>query len=282
MKAAYNRRILKSNLAFIIGVVMAILLFFSMKVFATAQEPEEPTQPTQTTAQEETIQTVEPSQPEAEPTIEQTLVEEIIDAEEIQQENNSADIPNGTALDVDFDRPQAIDFKSIKIRRYESQTKKNEPQKIERNEEFRDRCRINFAESGNQSLEGQIAVAATILNREQSSLFPDTFYDVINQSGQFSTVRRGEIYANGYVVLYEDIPDRTIEAVEHALNGEDPTEQLLWDEAVRLGLDPEKYAAGGALFFYNPYACGEEELAARECIKVKVCIGDHIFFKVWG
>lgn len=133
-------------------------------------------------------------------------------------------------------------------------------------DEFEDRCRMTYAESGLEDIEGQIAVAAVIINREQNSNFPNTFKGVITQSGAFSSVQGGEIYimtANPYVLDYEDIPERTIEATQRAINGEDPTEQLLWNEAVRLGLDPQKYAEGGALFFYNPSACSAEALAER-------------------
>ena len=151
--------------------------------------------------------------------------------------------------------------------------------------EFQDFCRLTYAESGLEQIEGQIAVAAVILNRQGNSKFPDTFEGVMNQSGAFSSVRNGEIYkmtSNPYVLDYEDIPDKTIEATQRALSGEDPTEELLWNEAVRLGLDPEEYAAGGALFFYNPQACSDEALAERANIKCKVQIGNHIFYKVWG
>jgi len=281
MNAMCNRRFLRSSRLLMIGLVMAIILFGLMNVLDTWCVPEQSTEPS--------------NQEENNKVIELNLVEEEVNT-------------SPTHVEETFDKIglTTLEFKPIKAKRPELATEVNEqigkteaaqvtepieetepeeetvPQSIERDEEFQDRCRINFAESGNQSLEGQIAVAATILNREQSSSFPDTFYGVINQSGQFSTVTDGEIYAYGYKVYYKNIPDETIEAVERALNGEDPTEQLLWDEAVRLGLDPEIYAAGGALFFYNPYACGEEGRAARECIKVKVRIEDHIFYKVWG
>lgn len=151
--------------------------------------------------------------------------------------------------------------------------------------EFQDFCRLTYAESGLEQIEGQIAVAAVIINRQENSKFPDTYEGVMNQSGAFSSVRNGEIYimtSNPYVLDYEDIPDKTIEATQRALSGEDPTEELLWNEAVRLGLDPEEYAAGGALFFYNPQACSDEALAERANIKCKVQIGNHIFYKVWG
>ena len=147
--------------------------------------------------------------------------------------------------------------------------------------EFQDRCRIAYAESGVESSKGQIAVVAVILNREESNILPDSFYGVIQQKWQFSSVKDGEIYNCGEVVDYENIPQRTINAVERALSGEDPTEKLLWEEAERLGYDPEKYAKGGALFFYNPDYCSDAALEERARIKVKVRIGDHIFFKVW-
>lgn len=52
---------------------------------------------------------------------------------------------------------------------------------------------IIFAESGNQPLEGQIAVGNVIMNRVASALFPNSIYDVIHQKNQFSPVRNGTI-----------------------------------------------------------------------------------------
>lgn len=150
--------------------------------------------------------------------------------------------------------------------------------------EFQDRCRLTYAESGLEDEIGQVAVAATIIHRQYSPEFraDGDFYNVMNNG--FSSVRNGEIYimtSNPYVLYYEDVPERTIRATERALNGEDPTEQLLWEEAVRLGLDPEVYAAGGAKYFYNPNVCSEAALAERANIKCKVQIGNHVFYKVW-
>lgn len=156
---------------------------------------------------------------------------------------------------------------------------------VEEGTEFQDRCRLVYAESRGEIEEGQIAVAATIINREEHENFPDDFYGVMNQSGQFSPVWNGEIHVSrgtySSVLKYEQVSEQTIEAVRKAINGEDPTEQLLWDEAVRLGLDPEKYAKGGAVFFYNPAGCDWQQQAARSRVKVKVQIGNHIFYKVW-
>lgn len=48
-------------------------------------------------------------------------------------------------------------------------------------------CRITFREAGNQGAEGQRAVIEVILNRVMSDKWPNTVYDVLSQSGQFST-----------------------------------------------------------------------------------------------
>ncbi len=159
-----------------------------------------------------------------------------------------------------------------------------EAQDYSETKEFQDRCRLTYAESGLEDEIGQVAVAATIIHRQYSPEFraDGNFYNVMNNG--FSSVRNGEIYimtSNPYVLYYEDVPERTIRATERALNGEDPTEQLLWEEAERLGLDPEVYAAGGAKYFYNPNVCSEAALAERANIKCKVQIGNHVFYKVW-
>lgn len=159
-----------------------------------------------------------------------------------------------------------------------------EAQDYSETKEFQDRCRLTYAESGLEDEIGQVAVAATIIHRQYSPEFraDGDFYNVMNNG--FSSVRNGEIYimtSNPYVLYYEDVPERTIRATERALNGEDPTEQLLWEEAVRLGLDPEVYASGGAKYFYNPNVCSEAALAERANIKCKVQIGNHVFYKVW-
>ncbi|MCF0121615.1 MAG: cell wall hydrolase, partial [Oscillospiraceae bacterium] len=56
---------------------------------------------------------------------------------------------------------------------------------------------IIYAESGNQCLEGQIAVGTVVLNRVASSMYPNTIYDVIfdfNCGIQFSPAADGSIY----------------------------------------------------------------------------------------
>lgn len=53
--------------------------------------------------------------------------------------------------------------------------------------------RIISAESGNQILEGKIAVGNVVLNRVNSPLFPDTIYDVLYQKNQFSPAGNGTL-----------------------------------------------------------------------------------------
>ncbi len=54
--------------------------------------------------------------------------------------------------------------------------------------------RIIYCESGNQVLDGKIAVGNVVLNRVNDSRFPDTIYDVIFQKNQFSPASSGSIY----------------------------------------------------------------------------------------
>jgi len=54
--------------------------------------------------------------------------------------------------------------------------------------------RIIYAESGNQSLEGKIAVGNVVMNRVKHPQFPNTLYDVLFQKNQFSPASSGSIY----------------------------------------------------------------------------------------
>lgn len=142
-------------------------------------------------------------------------------------------------------------------------------------------AKVTYAEAGNQTLEQQLAVAATILNRVESESFPNTIQEVISQKGQFSSVKGGTVMAFGEPVAFSEVPESCVQAAERALAGEDPTEELLRQEAISKGLNPDEYARGGALYFYNPDYCGSSEIEMRNSIQVKVEFGDHIFYKVW-
>lgn len=54
--------------------------------------------------------------------------------------------------------------------------------------------RIIHAESGNQPLEGKIAVGNVVMNRVRNPKFPNTLYDVLFQKNQFSPASSGSIY----------------------------------------------------------------------------------------
>lgn len=54
--------------------------------------------------------------------------------------------------------------------------------------------RVIYAEAGNQSLEGQIAVGNVVLNRVASGSFGDSVYDVIFAKNQFDVVINGMVY----------------------------------------------------------------------------------------
>ena len=51
--------------------------------------------------------------------------------------------------------------------------------------------RVIYRESGNQSLEGQMAVGNVVLNRVADPAFPDTVEGVLAQKNQFSTYKSG-------------------------------------------------------------------------------------------
>lgn len=107
--------------------------------------------------------------------------------------------------------------------------------------------RLVSAEARGESLEGQIAVAAVVLNRVQSSRFPNTVWDVMHQPGQFTPVQQN--------ALPKHADDTAIEAVNRALRGEDPT--------------------GGALFFYNPRTTQAADYWATKPVLRR--IGNHNF-----
>jgi len=53
--------------------------------------------------------------------------------------------------------------------------------------------RVIFAESGNQSMKGKMAVGNVVLNRVNSPLFPNNIMEVLAQRNQFSTWRGGSL-----------------------------------------------------------------------------------------
>lgn len=113
-------------------------------------------------------------------------------------------------------------------------------------------AKLIHAEARGESLAGQVAVGAVIMNRLLSSDFPSTIREIIYQKTkgvyQFTPVQDGQINLE---------PDsKAFDAAEKALRGEDPTE--------------------GALFFYNPEISSDQWIRT---LAVKKVIGNHVFAK---
>lgn len=106
---------------------------------------------------------------------------------------------------------------------------------------------IIFAESGNQSLAGMIAVGTVIMNRVGDSRFPNTIKGVITAPGQFTPVSNGTIHKT-------------------------PSDQAVI--AAKLVLEGAR-EAGSSLYFVNPR--GGLSRWFRSLTPVTT-IGDHAFF----
>ena len=108
--------------------------------------------------------------------------------------------------------------------------------------------RIIYAESGNQPLDGKIAVGNVVLNRVASPRFPNSVYEVIFQRNQFTPAANGSI-------------NRTPSA-----------ESVV---AAKLCLDGAN-TAGSALYFVNP-TVAPGSWASRNRPYVAT-IGAHAFY----
>lgn len=72
-----------------------------------------------------------------------------------------------------------------------------------------------YCEAGNQSYEGQLAVANVVMNRVNSPLFPNSISEVIYQSGQFSPAANGRLAT----VLSSGPTSSCIQAANDAIAG---------------------------------------------------------------
>lgn len=103
-----------------------------------------------------------------------------------------------------------------------------------------------YGEARGEPFEGQVAVAAVILNRVKSPSFPNTVSGVIFQPRAFTAVADGQIWLE---------PNETArKAVQQALNGWDPS--------------------GGCLYYFNPETATSKWIWTRAQVKT---IGKHIF-----
>lgn len=107
-------------------------------------------------------------------------------------------------------------------------------------------AKVIAAEARGESYTGQVAVGAVVLNRVDSSSFPDTVSGVVYQKGAFSAVTD----SNWSVAPTTE----SRKAAQDALNGWDPT--------------------GGALYYYNPAKTSNKWIRTRPVITT---IGKHVF-----
>ena len=108
-------------------------------------------------------------------------------------------------------------------------------------------ARLVYGEARGEPYKGQVAVAAVVLNRVDSSSFPNSVSGVIYQSGAFSVVDDGQINLSPN--------EAAIKAARDAMNGWDPT--------------------GGCLFYYNPAKTTNKWMLSKT---VLLTIGQHSFF----
>lgn len=87
--------------------------------------------------------------------------------------------------------------------------------------EFELLVKIVEAEAEGEGHIGKVAVAANVINRVDSSLFPNTITEVVYQKNQYESVNNGRLTG-------ADMKESTILAVEEALLGNDPTEGSLF------------------------------------------------------
>lgn len=107
-------------------------------------------------------------------------------------------------------------------------------------------ARVIASEAKGESMEGQVAVGAVIMNRVRDPRFPKTIKEVIFAKGQFDPVRYGSI----------DQPpsESAVDAAKRVLQGENPV--------------PE------ALYFYNPTIATDQWIRSLRVVKR---IGNHVF-----
>lgn len=135
--------------------------------------------------------------------------------------------------------------KDIKIKK--QKTKEKQVVNIT-NDELILLSRLIAGEARGESYEGQLAVAAVVINRVKDDRFPDNVKDVIYQKNAFSVVKNGQININP--------TELSIKAAQEALYGKDPT--------------------NNAIYFWNP------DIATCNWIKTLnpyLRIGNHVFAK---
>lgn len=82
-----------------------------------------------------------------------------------------------------------------------------------------------YCEAGNQCYDGKVAVGAVVLNRVESSRFPNSLSGVIYQRGQFTPAMTGKL---ARVLRNGNIPSSCYQAAQDAMNGADPVNGALF------------------------------------------------------
>ena len=108
-------------------------------------------------------------------------------------------------------------------------------------------ARAVYGEARGEPYKGKVAVASVILNRVESSSFPNSVAGVIYQNGAFDVVKDGQINLSPN--------SEAVKAARDAMNGYDPT--------------------NGCLYYHNPAKSTNKWMLSQP---VTVKIGSHAFF----
>lgn len=138
---------------------------------------------------------------------------------------------------------------------------------------------LAFGEAGIEDSMGQTLVINVAINNMVAQGYSNLIEE-FTAIGRYSSVIDGQVYNCGKIVLLDDVPQNVKDAVDAAFEY-DYTEEMLKEEAEKLGITDPKYWEGGATYFYNPAACSENQNKIRENIKVKFKYGNHIFYRYW-
>jgi N-acetylmuramoyl-L-alanine amidase len=108
-----------------------------------------------------------------------------------------------------------------------------------------------YSEARGESFQGQVAVAAVILNRTDTKGFPRSIKGVIYQPRAFTAVSDGQFGLKPNKKAYA--------AVDQAIRGADPT--------------------NGAVYYFNPQTASSGWMKQRADKRNTVKIGRHVFLK---
>ena len=107
---------------------------------------------------------------------------------------------------------------------------------------------VVYGEARNQPFEGEVAIAAVILNRYHSSKFPHSVSGIIFQPGAFTSISNGQAWVGSNQTSQT--------AVQDAIHGWDPTH--------------------GALYYWNPATATSTWVWGQPIL---LRIGNHVFAK---